>query len=89
MQRGWSKELGKWVNKQRQEYKLYTEGKHSQMTEERIRILNEIEFVWDSDDAKWKQRYVSVMVYLSLLFYQVTNPFLRATLIILARTSEL
>lgn len=48
LQKGWSKKLGKWVHKQRQEYKLYTEGKHSQMTAERIEELGKLEFKWNA-----------------------------------------
>jgi hypothetical protein len=36
--------LGKWVSKQRSQYRLYQEGKHSQLTEERIRELESVEF---------------------------------------------
>ena len=38
--------LGKWVSKQREQYKLYLNGKASHMTQERIDKLNNIGFVW-------------------------------------------
>ena len=46
LQKGWDKGLGKWVSKQRQEYKLHTEGKHSQMTAGRIEKLEKLGFKW-------------------------------------------
>ena len=46
--RGWkeNEKLGRWVNKQRQQYRLLQEGKKSQMTEERIKLLDSIGFQW-------------------------------------------
>ena len=38
--------LGKWVARQRQEYKKLQQGKKSCMTEERIKILEDEGFVW-------------------------------------------
>ena len=38
--------LGKWVSKQRQNYKVYWEGKPSDMTEQRIQELERVEFKW-------------------------------------------
>jgi hypothetical protein len=38
--------LGKWVSKQRTEYKLYLEGKTSPMTPSRILELESLGFVW-------------------------------------------
>ena len=38
--------LGKWVSKQRQNYKLYWDGKPSDMTEQRIQELERVEFKW-------------------------------------------
>ena len=40
--------LAKWVTTQRHEYELYQDGKSSRMTEERIRELESVEFVWDT-----------------------------------------
>jgi hypothetical protein len=49
-----NKPLGNWVGKQRSQYKLFREGKKSQMTEERIESLNELDFEWSSRKAKAK-----------------------------------
>ena len=38
--------LGKWVAKQREQYRFYREGKHSFLTEERIDLLKSVGFVW-------------------------------------------
>ena len=43
-----NKKLGRWVMRQRTEYRLLMEGKRSSMTEERIVTLNQIGFVWDT-----------------------------------------
>ena len=40
--------LANWVSSQRQEYRYFVESKPSRMTQERIRLLNEIDFVWDA-----------------------------------------
>jgi len=41
-----NKALGKWVAKQREQYKLYKKGKHSFLTPDRLEKLNTIGFVW-------------------------------------------
>jgi len=54
--------LGKWVEKQRSQYKYFLEGKQSQITEERVKSLNEIGFVW-SLHTDWKVRYEELKKY--------------------------
>eukprot|EP00539_Tryblionella_compressa_P005631 CAMPEP_0178762858 /NCGR_PEP_ID=MMETSP0744-20121128/16788_1 /TAXON_ID=913974 /ORGANISM="Nitzschia punctata, Strain CCMP561" /LENGTH=408 /DNA_ID=CAMNT_0020417607 /DNA_START=142 /DNA_END=1368 /DNA_ORIENTATION=- len=41
-----NKALGKWVAKQREQYKLLKKGKHSFLTPDRLEKLNSIGFVW-------------------------------------------
>jgi len=41
-----NKALGKWVAKQREQYKLHKKGKHSFLTPDRLEKLNTIGFVW-------------------------------------------
>jgi hypothetical protein len=41
-----NKALGKWVAKQREQYKLHKKGKHSFLTPDRLEKLNSIGFVW-------------------------------------------
>ena len=47
-------ELAIWVNIQRREYRLLQEGRHSQLTDERVQKLNDIGFVWDIKETKWE-----------------------------------
>jgi len=56
--------LARWVKRQRRQYKLRVEGnKNSTMTEERIKILNDIGFVWDSHEVIWNERFSQLMAY--------------------------
>lgn len=41
-----NKALGKWVAKQREQFKLLKQGKHSFLTEDRLEKLNTVGFVW-------------------------------------------
>ena len=58
-----NRKLGSWVSTQRQEYKNWLKGLHSNLTQERIDQLNDIDFVWEvgigvqnKDDTAWGQR---------------------------------
>lgn len=56
--------LARWVKRQRRQYKLRLEGnKNSTMTEERIKILNDIGFVWDSHEVIWNERFEQLVAY--------------------------
>ena len=55
--------LARWVKRQRYQYKLKTEGKPSTMTDERITVLENIGFVWDSHTASWEERMQELMDY--------------------------
>jgi Helicase associated domain len=48
--------LARWVKRQRYQYKLMMEGKSTTMTEERVKVLEDIGFVWDSQGAAWGDR---------------------------------
>jgi hypothetical protein len=48
--------LAQWVKRQRYQFKLMVDGKPSLMTEERANALEEIGFVWCSQDSTWSQR---------------------------------
>jgi hypothetical protein len=49
--------LARWVKRQRYQYTLMMEGQPSSaMTEERVKILEEAGFVWDSQAAIWEER---------------------------------
>jgi len=47
--------LGTWVNTQRRHYKLLKEGKHSCMTDERIKMLQDLGFAWSTTGFNVKQ----------------------------------
>ena len=48
--------LSHWVKRQRHQYILKTEGKHSTLTEERERVLESLGFIWNSHAAAWEER---------------------------------
>lgn len=56
--------LARWVKRQRRQYKLRVDGNpNSTMTEERIKILNDIGFVWDSHEVIWNERFSQLREY--------------------------
>ena len=48
--------LARWVKRQRYQYKLMIDGHQSTMTEERVKLLEDIGFIWDSHAATWEER---------------------------------
>lgn len=48
--------LAHWVKRQRYQYRIKQEGKHSTMTAERQAALANLGFVWDSHAAGWEER---------------------------------
>jgi hypothetical protein len=55
--------LARWVKRQRYQYKLMIDGKPSQMTQERMKALEEIRFVWCPQDSNWAERLEEVKKY--------------------------
>ena len=55
------RELGEWVQTQRTQYRLLEEGKHSLLTDERIRKLNQIGFVWSAREAAWEEKFAELV----------------------------
>jgi len=53
--------LGTWCHHQRKQFKLFRQGKHSQITSERIEKLNELNFEFDPFVSKWHQAYELLM----------------------------
>jgi len=49
--------LAQWVKRQRHQFKLKQEGRHSNLSDERLSLLNELGFVWDSRAAAWEERF--------------------------------
>lgn len=59
--------LGVWVQNQRREYKLYTQGERSQLTTSRIQKLESIDFQWyKSREEAWKKKYQQLVEYSEL-----------------------
>eukprot|EP00523_Entomoneis_sp_CCMP467_P006632 CAMPEP_0168732892 /NCGR_PEP_ID=MMETSP0724-20121128/8001_1 /TAXON_ID=265536 /ORGANISM="Amphiprora sp., Strain CCMP467" /LENGTH=343 /DNA_ID=CAMNT_0008779917 /DNA_START=113 /DNA_END=1144 /DNA_ORIENTATION=- len=55
--------LARWVKRQRYQFKLMKEGKSSTMTPDRVRALEEIGFIWDSQGAAWSERLEELRQY--------------------------
>ena len=49
--------LAKWVKRQRYQYKLKRDGKHTTLTDDREDALNDVGFVWQSHRSAWEERY--------------------------------
>mmetsp|Transcript_15086 Transcript_15086/g.36934 ORF Transcript_15086/g.36934 Transcript_15086/m.36934 type:complete len:485 (-) Transcript_15086:839-2293(-) len=58
-------QLARWVKRQRYQFKLRCEGKLSTMTEDRIQLLDEAGFVWDSHAAAWQEKYEELKDYVN------------------------
>jgi hypothetical protein len=56
-------QLARWVKRQRRQYKLMVEGRASTMTRDRLDILKDIGFVWDSHDAAWQEKLNDLVRY--------------------------
>jgi len=52
-----SPKLSNWVKRQRNQYRLKVEGKHSTLCDRRQNALEALGFVWDSHAACWEERY--------------------------------
>lgn len=48
--------LARWVKRQRYQYKLMVDGKQTTMTDERVKLLEDVGFIWDSHAATWEER---------------------------------
>jgi hypothetical protein len=49
--------LAHWVKRQRHQYRMKMEGKHSTLTDDRQAVLDKLGFVWDSHAAAWDERW--------------------------------
>jgi hypothetical protein len=58
--------LARWVKRQRYQYKLKVENKQSTMTDERIILLENIGFIWDSHAAAWAEKLNELKDYAQL-----------------------
>lgn len=49
--------LYSWVKRQRYQYKCLLQGKASQLTTERVQLLESVDFAWDTHDIAWETNY--------------------------------
>ena len=56
-------QLARWVKRQRRQYKLRKDGRPSTMTVERLELLNEVGFIWDSHDVNWREKLEALNKY--------------------------
>lgn len=49
--------LATWVDVQRTQYSKLQRGKPNNMTEERLKMLNDIDFCWNAFEAKWQKKF--------------------------------
>lgn len=54
------RELGFWVEVQRQSYTKYLKGLPSNLTKERVTLLDEIGFIWDVKKSAWETRLLQL-----------------------------
>mmetsp|Transcript_46790 Transcript_46790/g.91323 ORF Transcript_46790/g.91323 Transcript_46790/m.91323 type:complete len:254 (-) Transcript_46790:113-874(-) len=58
-----SRALCDWIHTQRSEYRKFLIKKRSQLTEDRVRKLNELDFIWDSAISFWEKKYDELLTY--------------------------
>ena len=49
--------LGCWVKRQQLQYTLYKSGSKSELTDDRVRLLNELGFVWSRRSYTWNENF--------------------------------
>lgn len=49
--------LGSWVKRQQVQYTLYRSGNKSELTEDRVRLLNDLGFVWSRRSNTWNENF--------------------------------
>lgn len=55
--------LSQWVQRQRYQYRLRQEGKRSTLTDERVNLLENAGFVWNSHESVWEERWHELLEY--------------------------
>ena len=56
-------ELSLWINKQRSHYKDLKEGRQTAMTEEYVKLLDKLGFVWSVQDYMWDNKCTELKAY--------------------------
>jgi hypothetical protein len=49
--------LGTWINEQRKQYKCFQKGMDTPLTQARIDLLDQIDFVWNAQEAAWQRNF--------------------------------
>ena len=55
--------LAHWIRRQRYQYRLKYDGKHSSMTDDREATLENLGFIWDSHGATWEERWNELVAF--------------------------
>jgi len=55
-----NQQLSKWIDVQRTQFRRLQDGKHSQLSPERMELLQKIDFVWNVHEYRWQQRFEEV-----------------------------
>jgi len=55
--------LARWVKRQRYQYKLFHQGETSSMAWDRIKMLEDLGFIWDSHEATWQNMFKELITY--------------------------
>jgi hypothetical protein len=77
--------LGTWVKRQQHQYKRFQEGKQSEMTPERIRLLNKIGMVWSRREELFEDRMKELRDYKATHGHIDVKPEVNATLFAFVR----
>jgi hypothetical protein len=71
----YKEDLHRWVKRQRHQYKLMLEGKPSStMTPNRVKMLEEIGFIWDSQGVAWGERLGELKEFKSVFLHCNVTP---------------
>ena len=58
--------LAMWVKRQRHQYSLKQAKKHTNLTNERLALLDSMGFTWDSRESNWDEKFEHLRVYKDL-----------------------
>lgn len=58
-----NKALGRWVKRQRYNYKLFKQGRRSNISDDHIELMEKIGFIWDAHGGQWQKMYDELVDY--------------------------
>jgi len=56
--------LARWVDQQRRQYKDLRDGKTSGLTPRRMKLLEDVGFVWNAHDVAWNDKFTELQEYM-------------------------